>query len=463
MVEKKLKLAVPIKGWLVHSDRWSVKDLLRLAGIGEYYKNGKDVHFRSEDPEIEIVPVRSADIPRFVYKHLFEAGITGKDLVYENDPEADNIEFLLDLQCGHVDLAFMASKNLTDALRDSGLKVNLENFLNFLNQTNLKEEGSSECFYGSPTRLVRTFDRPVCITSYPGIAKWCLRGFEKIEKEVIGVKGSCENYVANGIGNFLFETIATGESQRDANLEILEVKASSTAHLIHNYHLCLPVEENRPRYKKLIGLKRKLEEVMEDVDNHCQVRIIFDGRNLSTYGSDILQDNLSSRDSFFDKSLLGICDLHKLERDLFWSNGIDSQVSAFYSYTIPHPQIYVVDRIIPKADLPKINSFISNWKAEGLATKYLRNLSANSEPRKIQLKAAEVFDLKSLYKYCPIISGPSIQQSDLSKFPILCGRRLPSMPVVERVMDGKYPCCDVSKLRPEDREQAIIFSFSQGV
>lgn len=92
-------MAVPIKGWLVNPRRWSVKNILNLAEIGEYYKEGKDVHFKSSDPEIEVIPVRASDVPYFLNASLFDIGITGTDLIREGDTSDSNLEYICDLGC----------------------------------------------------------------------------------------------------------------------------------------------------------------------------------------------------------------------------------------------------------------------------------------------------------------------------------------------------------------------------
>ncbi len=97
----KIKIAVPSKGRI--SDP-SI-ELLERAGLGLIDKNNRKLISKTFNENIEVMFARASDIPEFVNDGVADMGITGVDLIKEN--EADVCE-LLDLRFGKTKLVLAA-------------------------------------------------------------------------------------------------------------------------------------------------------------------------------------------------------------------------------------------------------------------------------------------------------------------------------------------------------------------
>ena len=89
----KLKIAVPSKGRI--SDP-AVK-ILEKAGLGLKDSTNRKLFSQTYNKDIDVMFARAADIPEFVEEGICDMGITGYDLIEENDVD---VEILLDLQFG---------------------------------------------------------------------------------------------------------------------------------------------------------------------------------------------------------------------------------------------------------------------------------------------------------------------------------------------------------------------------
>jgi ATP phosphoribosyltransferase len=93
----KIKIAVPSKGRISEPSI----NILEKAGLGLIDKNNRKLISKTFNENIEVMFARASDIPEFVNDGVADMGITGVDLIQEN--EADVSE-LLDLRFGQTKL-----------------------------------------------------------------------------------------------------------------------------------------------------------------------------------------------------------------------------------------------------------------------------------------------------------------------------------------------------------------------
>ena len=89
----KLKIAVPSKGRI--SD--PAVRILEKAGLGLKDSSNRKLFSQTYNEDIDVMFARAADIPEFVDEGICDMGITGYDLIEENDAD---VEILLDLNFG---------------------------------------------------------------------------------------------------------------------------------------------------------------------------------------------------------------------------------------------------------------------------------------------------------------------------------------------------------------------------
>ena len=97
----KIKIAVPSKGRISEPSI----NILEKAGLGLIDKNNRKLISKTFNENIEVMFARASDIPEFVNDGVADMGITGVDLIQEN--EADVAE-LLDLRFGQTKLVLAA-------------------------------------------------------------------------------------------------------------------------------------------------------------------------------------------------------------------------------------------------------------------------------------------------------------------------------------------------------------------
>ena len=93
----KLKIAVPSKG--IISD--PAVGILEKAGLGLKDSTNRKLFSQTYNEDIDVMFARAADIPEFVDEGICDMGITGYDLIEENDAD---VEMLLDLHFGQTKL-----------------------------------------------------------------------------------------------------------------------------------------------------------------------------------------------------------------------------------------------------------------------------------------------------------------------------------------------------------------------
>lgn len=100
----KLKIAIPSKGRI--SD--PAIAILEKAGLGLKDVGNRKLFSNTHNKDISVMFARAADIPEFVADGIVDMGITGLDLIYENE---SNVEILEDLKFGQTSLVLAAPED----------------------------------------------------------------------------------------------------------------------------------------------------------------------------------------------------------------------------------------------------------------------------------------------------------------------------------------------------------------
>ena len=100
----KIKIAIPSKGRISEPSI----NILEKAGLGLKDKESRKLISKTFNKDIDVLFARASDIPEFVQDGIADLGITGIDLIKEN--EADVIE-LLDLNFGKTNLVLAAPED----------------------------------------------------------------------------------------------------------------------------------------------------------------------------------------------------------------------------------------------------------------------------------------------------------------------------------------------------------------
>ena len=77
----KIKIAIPSKGRISEPSI----NILEKAGLGLIDKNNRKLISKTFNDDIEVMFARASDIPEFVNDGVADMGITGVDLIKENN------------------------------------------------------------------------------------------------------------------------------------------------------------------------------------------------------------------------------------------------------------------------------------------------------------------------------------------------------------------------------------------
>jgi ATP phosphoribosyltransferase len=186
----KIKIAIPSKGRISEPSI----NILEKAGLGLIDKNNRKLISKTFNENIEVMFARASDIPEFVNDGVADMGITGVDLIKEN--EADIIE-LLDLRFGQTKLVLAAPE-------DSHVN-SIEDITN---------------------------DMKVA-TEFPVLTKKYLD--EKgLDLKIVKLSGSTEAAPFIGIADLITDLTSTGTTLKMNHLEIIDVILESSIKLIAN-------------------------------------------------------------------------------------------------------------------------------------------------------------------------------------------------------------------------------------
>ncbi len=211
-----VKIAVPNKGRL-HEP---AMQLMRSAGM-VVLSDERRLFATTSMPEIQVLFVRAADIPEFVYDGVADLGITGYDVVVESTYD---VELLLNLDFGRARLVVAAPES-------SGIE-NMEDI--------------------KPGARVAT--------EFPNITR---SFFEErgISIRVVRVSGACEVAPHIGLAELIVDLVSTGTTLKMNKLREVETILETSAYLIGNREAIRAnrekVEEVITAFSSVLAAKRK--------------------------------------------------------------------------------------------------------------------------------------------------------------------------------------------------------------
>ena len=186
----KIKIAVPSKGRI--SDP-SI-ELLERAGLGLIDKNNRKLISKTFNENIEVMFARASDIPEFVNDGVADMGITGVDLINEN--EADVCELL--------DLRFGKTKLVLAAPEDSGID----------SVGDIREDMK-------------------IATEFPVLTEKYLKEND-LDLKIVKLSGSTEAAPFIGIADLITDLTSTGTTLKMNHLKIIDTILDSSIMLIAN-------------------------------------------------------------------------------------------------------------------------------------------------------------------------------------------------------------------------------------
>ncbi len=186
----KIKIAVPSKGRISEPSI----NILEKAGLGLIDKNNRKLISKTFYDNIEIMFARASDIPEFVNDGVADMGITGVDLINENEVDVSE---LLDLRFGQTKLVLAAPeeseiKSVDDITDD--MKVATE----------------------FPVLTKKYFDE------------------KGLDLKIVKLSGSTEAAPFIGLADMITDLTSTGTTLKMNHLEIIDVILESSIKLIAN-------------------------------------------------------------------------------------------------------------------------------------------------------------------------------------------------------------------------------------
>ncbi|KXB05172.1 ATP phosphoribosyltransferase [candidate division MSBL1 archaeon SCGC-AAA382A13] len=208
-----LKLAVPNKGRL-HEP---ALDLLEDSGIGVIDRGSRQLFARTNISDLEIIFVRTQDIPNMVASGAADLGITGHDLILESE---SNVEELLDLEFGNAKMVVAAHKKSDiESIEEVEGKVKVATEFPNVTRKYFKENG--------------------------------------IDVELSEVSGATEITPFIGMADLIVDLTSTGITLRTHGLEVIDTLFETSVRLIAN------PESLKDKKKKIEDIRRALESVIK--------------------------------------------------------------------------------------------------------------------------------------------------------------------------------------------------------
>ncbi len=186
----KIKIAVPSKGRISEPSI----NILDKAGLGLKDRESRKLISKTFNKDIDILFARASDIPEFVQDGIADMGITGIDLIEEN--EADVIQ-LLDLNFGKTSLVLAAPE-------DSEIR-------------NIKD----------------IKDEMTVATEFPNLTKKYLENND-LNLKIVKLSGSTEAAPFIGVSDLITDLTSTGTTLKMNHLEIVDTLLESSIVLISN-------------------------------------------------------------------------------------------------------------------------------------------------------------------------------------------------------------------------------------
>lgn len=186
----KIKIAIPSKGRISEPSI----NILEKAGLGLEDKESRKLITRTYNENIDVLFARASDIPEFVQDGIADLGITGIDLIKEN--EADVIE-LLDLNFGKTRLVLAAPE-------DSNISS------------------------------VNDIDSEMVVaTEFPTLTKKYLEK-NNLNLKIVKLSGSTEAAPFIGVADLITDLTSTGTTLKMNHLEVIDTLLESSIVLITN-------------------------------------------------------------------------------------------------------------------------------------------------------------------------------------------------------------------------------------
>ena len=186
----KIKIAIPSKGRISEPSI----NILEKAGLGLIDKNNRKLISKTFNENIEVMFARASDIPEFVNDGVADMGITGIDLIEEN--EAD-VTQLLDLNFGKTNLVLAAPED-------------------------------------SKIRDINDIEPEMIIaTEFPKLTKKYLEK-NSLNLKIVKLSGSTEAAPFIGVSDLITDLTSTGTTLKMNHLEIVDTLLESSIVLITN-------------------------------------------------------------------------------------------------------------------------------------------------------------------------------------------------------------------------------------
>jgi ATP phosphoribosyltransferase len=186
----KIKIAVPSKGRISEPSI----NILEKAGLGLIDKSNRKLISKTFNENIEVMFARASDIPEFVNDGVADMGITGVDLINENEAVVSE---LLDLRFGQTKLVLAAPE-----------------------ESDIKSVDDI------------TDDMKVA-TEFPVLTKKYLNEMG-LDLKIVKLSGSTEAAPFIGIADLITDLTSTGTTLKMNHLEIIDIILDSTIKLIAN-------------------------------------------------------------------------------------------------------------------------------------------------------------------------------------------------------------------------------------
>ena len=186
----KIKIAVPSKGRISEPSI----NILEKAGLGLEDKKSRKLISKTYNKDIDVLFARASDIPEFVQDGIADIGITGIDLINENEADVLN---LLDLNFGRTKLVLAAPE-------DANIKT-IDDI--------------------TPEMIIAT--------EFPNLTKKYLEK-NNLNNRIVKLSGSTEAAPFIGVADLITDLTSTGTTLKMNHLEIVDTLLESSIVLISN-------------------------------------------------------------------------------------------------------------------------------------------------------------------------------------------------------------------------------------
>lgn len=174
---------------------------LKKCGL-KFSGNGRSLVVPCQNADIELLMVRSSDIPEYVRYGVADFGIVGRNVLMEKE---NNLKMVRELDFGKCSLVIAVPKN-------------------------------------SKMKNLNDLDHERIATSYPRILKDFLKK-QGISAAIIEIRGSVEICPSLGLADAVFDITQTGRTLKENGLKVLVKVADSQAVLIRNSNPNLTYED----------------------------------------------------------------------------------------------------------------------------------------------------------------------------------------------------------------------------